>query len=577
MERNSQLKKELEKAQASYGINGHGNGDDVDDQGDDLTRSAMSLSSDEHCGGGTSINLFFKDDILSEYKKAELEEELKSLKYENQLLKQDLMAKSEQDEQIKLLKQQHRSMIQLMNQHNEVMPNMRKINPSTDGNVLLLENEDFMKTWKLSEDFSANQQNEVIPDPSETTPLTNDDVLQFQGSNSSLRTRNISQPFLNGQDVMQLTKTSLIANQQDRDVSHPRETTIGDNHDKESRKLTKPSKQDCDILLCQIRELEKTKETLSMMNREHVSTIEQLERQLLFGDEQKSKILSSKNQRMIPEGQNTRNRDEVQEEDIGNLDTSLNQKIPQNNHNGTGDIVNKENENNPEKQHYDGTGNHMNNKLHLNKSFDTTEGDGDDSMMFNQKFLLQSTMPDEKTMTMDDEMSNTRFSFSRDVIRHNDTTADREKDSRDTSDEEEEFKGCIEEGELSSEMEDIFLRYTKGEDIIKDPSVVSDVRNSGDVVDVVGDPQQDAVSVVAGTIIDVERPIVQSAGRFRSKEDLENTVDRQHGQIQLLETEKQALVIQLQDVQQIARDLSDEGKEAFHCLKIHSVRLNNFF
>lgn len=115
-------------------------------------------------------------------------------------------------------------------------------------------------------------------------------------------------------------------------------------------------------------------------------------------------------------------------------------------------------------------------------------------------------------------------------------------------------------------MEDIFLRYTKGEDIIKDrdPLVVSN-GNFDDVdVDVVGGgtQQQDVASVVASTVVDVERPIARSAGRFRSKEDLESTVDRQHGQIQLLENEKKALVVQLQDVQQIARDLSDEGKNS---------------
>ena len=131
-----------------------------------------------------------------------------------------------------------------------------------------------------------------------------------------------------------------------------------------------------------------------------------------------------------------------------------------------------------------------------------------------------------------------------------------------SEDEENEFKGCIREGELSSEMEDIFLRYSKGEAIITkdvDPSVVNN-GNCESVADVAGCPQQhDASSVVARTVVDVERPIAQSAGRFRSKEDLENTVDRQHEQIQLLENEKKALVIQLQDVQQIARDLSDEG------------------
>ena len=110
-------------------------------------------------------------------------------------------------------------------------------------------------------------------------------------------------------------------------------------------------------------------------------------------------------------------------------------------------------------------------------------------------------------------------------------------------------------------MEDIFLRYSKGEDIITkdlDPSVVSN-GNCDRVMVVEGGPQHDVSSVVASTVVDVERPIAQSAGRFRSKEDLENTVDRQHEQIQLLETEKKALVVQLQDVQQIARDLSDEG------------------
>ena len=131
-----------------------------------------------------------------------------------------------------------------------------------------------------------------------------------------------------------------------------------------------------------------------------------------------------------------------------------------------------------------------------------------------------------------------------------------------SEDEEEEFKGCIREGELSSEMEDIFLRYSKGENIITkdlDPLVISN-GNCESIVDVAGCPQQhDASSVVARTVVDVERPIAQSAGRFRSKEDLENTVDRQQEQIQLLENEKKALVIQLQDVQQIARDLSDEG------------------
>ena len=130
-----------------------------------------------------------------------------------------------------------------------------------------------------------------------------------------------------------------------------------------------------------------------------------------------------------------------------------------------------------------------------------------------------------------------------------------------SEDEEEEFKGCIREGELSSEMEDIFLRYSKGEDIITkdlDPSVVSN-GNCDRVMVVAGGPQHDVSSVVASTVVDVERPIAQSAGRFRSKEDLENTVDRQQEQIQLLENEKKALVIQLQDVQQIARDLSDEG------------------
>ena len=130
-----------------------------------------------------------------------------------------------------------------------------------------------------------------------------------------------------------------------------------------------------------------------------------------------------------------------------------------------------------------------------------------------------------------------------------------------SEDEENEFKGCIREGELSSEMEDIFLRYSKGEAIITkdvDPSVVNN-GNCNSVVDVAGHPQHDVSSVVARTVVDVERPIAQSAGRFRSKEDLENTVDRQQEQIQLLENEKKALVIQLQDVQQIARDLSDEG------------------
>jgi len=52
---------------------------------EELSESALSLT-------GDGINLFFNNDILSAYEKAELEEEIKSLKYENQLLKQDLLA-----------------------------------------------------------------------------------------------------------------------------------------------------------------------------------------------------------------------------------------------------------------------------------------------------------------------------------------------------------------------------------------------------------------------------------------------------------------------------------------------------
>ena len=38
---------------------------------------------------------------MSEYQKAELEEEIKSLKYENQLLKQDLLKKTKDQEELK--------------------------------------------------------------------------------------------------------------------------------------------------------------------------------------------------------------------------------------------------------------------------------------------------------------------------------------------------------------------------------------------------------------------------------------------------------------------------------------------
>ena len=77
-----------------------------------------------------------------------------------------------------------------------------------------------------------------------------------------------------------------------------------------------------------------------------------------------------------------------------------------------------------ESQHHhdDGTSieldNHVNDgKLNINRSFDTMEEEVDDSMMFSQKFLLQSTFPDEKTITMDETC---RFSFSRDVLANTD-------------------------------------------------------------------------------------------------------------------------------------------------------------
>ena len=177
MERNSHLKNQLEKVQPSSRIiNGSDNGDGGDDiRDDDLTRSAMSLSCDEqhpHLGGG-SINFFFKDDILSEYKKAEMEEELKSLKYENQLLKQDLMAKSVQNEQIVLLKQQQQQQqILQMNQHNQIMSDNNEILPLINDEVISLDNENFIEARRASQALLANQQHsDVTTDISETSPL----------------------------------------------------------------------------------------------------------------------------------------------------------------------------------------------------------------------------------------------------------------------------------------------------------------------------------------------------------------------------------------------------------------------
>ena len=141
-----------------------------------------------------------------------------------------------------------------------------------------------------------------------------------------------------------------------------------------------------------------------------------------------------------------------------------------------------------------------------------------------------------------------------------------------SEDEEEEFKGCIREGELSSEMEDIFLRYSKGENIITkdlDPLVISN-GNCESVVDVAGCPQQhDASSVVARTVVDVERPIAQSAGRFRSKEDLESTVDRQQEQIQLLENEKKALATETRDEKR-EREKRRVGMKASSIMSVYS-------
>ena len=419
LERNSHLREQLEKMQTPVNENG--------DLGD-LTQSAMSLSIDEQPLGG-SINLFFKDDILSEYQKAELEEEVKSLKYENQLLKQDLLVKSEQEQ---ILKQK--------------LADKSTILPSVNG--------------------------EVIP--------------QHEKESSSLK---------------------LSPNEQDLDILSSK-TDLPSPISRESNKKRtgslKPSKQDFDILINQIHELEKTRETLSNVNLEHVSTIEQLERQLLYGDQQKSKNQVTGDNK----GEKHQKSKSIGEEMLEDADDP-------------------------------------------NNSFITIEEDN--SIMFNRKFLLQSSMPDEKTMTMDETA---RFSFSREV---NDVVNNEEIEDSDSSGGDIEFRGCcIREGELSSEMEDIFLRYTKGEEIASAGEFNPPESHIEDVV-----VQQDGMSVasvVASTVADVERPVVKAAGRFRSKEDLESTVDRQHKQIETLEQEKQSLVDQLREVQHIARDLSEEGK-----------------
>ena len=437
MERNSHLKKQLEKGQASSRIiNGSGNGDDDGDdihRDDDLTRSAMSLSCDEQHPhlGGSSINFFFKDDILSEYKKAELEEELKSLKYENRLLKQDLMAKSEQIV-LQQQQQQQQSMVRQMNQHNQVMPDDSEILPLINDEVISLDNKNFIEARRASQALLANQQHsDVTTDISETSPLVTDKLLHLLDGDSSTKIRKGSRDFSTSKDAAELGKMPLSTDERKNyDTSYRDSTTIGNDDDKESLKLSRPSKQDFDILKSQIRDLEKTKQALSMMNLEHVSTIEQLERQLLYGDKQRQINQDTLSSQMTSTGESQQLhgiRHESGDEDTNKLNTSGSQNILQSYHHKEtcNHIKVKDHQmviHESQHHHDDGTSieldNHVNDgKLNINRSFDTMEEEADDSMMFSQKFLLQSTFPDEKTTTMDETC---RFSFSRDVLANTD-------------------------------------------------------------------------------------------------------------------------------------------------------------
>lgn len=214
------------------------------------------------------------------------------------------------------------------------------------------------------------------------------------------------------------------------DTSYRDSTIIGNDDDKELLKLSRPSKQDFDILKSQIRDLEKTKQALSMMNLEHVSTIEQLERQLLYGDKQRQINQDTLSSQMTSTGESQKLhgiRYESGDKDTNKLNTSGSQNILQSyHHKETGNHIKVKYHqmviHESQHHHDDGTSieldNHVNDgKLNINRSFDTMEEEADDSMMFSQKFLLQSTFPDEKTITMDETC---RFSFSRDVLANTD-------------------------------------------------------------------------------------------------------------------------------------------------------------